>query len=155
MRIRRLRADELVTLVDDLWLPFAREMAAVDDFDTLAEQGVRREIHSYVTERFSDDDVATYVADDAELVGYVTVEKRSSPSVFARGQRGYVDGLYVVPKRRRERIASYLLARAEAWARRRGCDHLSLDVHAENETARSLYDDGEFETKRHRMTKRL
>lgn len=154
MRIRRLRADELATFVDDLWLPFARETAAMDDFDALAERGVRREVHSYVTERFSNDDVATYVADD-EPVGFVAVEKRSSPPVFARGPRGYVDGLYVAPERRRERIASHLLARAEAWARRRGCDHLSLDVHPENEVARSLYEDGGFETTRHRMTKGL
>ncbi|WP_458209327.1 GNAT family N-acetyltransferase [Haladaptatus sp. NG-SE-30] len=155
MQVRRLQATELVTFVDDLWLPFAREMAAMDDFDTLAEEGVRQNVFSYVKDRFSDDDIATYVADDDGLVGYVAVEKRSSPPVFARGPRGYVDGLYVVPDRRRESIATYLLVRAEAWARRQGCEYLSLDVHADNEVAQSLYQQSDYEMKRHRMTKRL
>ncbi|WP_458189928.1 GNAT family N-acetyltransferase [Haladaptatus sp. NG-WS-4] len=155
MQVRRLRVDELIAFVDDLWLPFAREIATIDDFDTLAESGVRQNVYSHVKDRFSDDDVATYVADDGELVGYVTVEKRCSPPVFVRGPRAYVDGLYVVPSRRREGIASYLLVRSETWARRQGCEHLSLDVHAENEVAKSLYRRNDFETKRHRMTKRL
>ncbi|WP_049972436.1 GNAT family N-acetyltransferase [Haladaptatus cibarius] len=156
MRIRRLRATELVRFVDDLWLPFAREMAAMDEFDTLAEHGVRANVFSYIKDRYSDDDIATFVADDGdELVGYVTVEKRASPPVFVRGPRGYIDSLYVVRSRRESGIATRLMLRAESWARRQGCEYLSLDVHADNEIAQSLYRRDEFEIKRHRMTKRL
>ncbi|WP_435157777.1 GNAT family N-acetyltransferase [Haladaptatus sp. DFWS20] len=75
--------------------------------------------------------------------------------MFARGSRGYIDGLYVVRNRRQDGIASRLLWRAERWARREGCVYLSLDVHADNDIAQSLYLRDDFETKRHRMTKRL
>ncbi|WP_423746291.1 GNAT family N-acetyltransferase (plasmid) [Haladaptatus sp. SPP-AMP-3] len=155
MRIRRLRGTELVQFVDELWLPFAREMATMDDFDTLADSGVRVNVLSYVKDRFSDADIATFVAEDDGLIGYVSVEKRASPPVFARGPRGYIDGLFVRRGRRREGIASALLERAEAWARRLGCEFVSLDVHADNHVAQSLYRRDDYVTKRHRMTKRL
>ena len=155
MRIRRLRAGELVAFVDDLWVPFAREMAALDDFDTLADHGVRANVFSYVKDRFSDADIATFVAEDDDLVGYVSVEKRTPPPVFARGPRGYVDGLFVREQYRRHGIAEALLSRAESWARRQDCEYISLDVHAENHVAQSLYRRNDYVTKRHRMTKRL
>ncbi|WP_231187193.1 GNAT family N-acetyltransferase [Haladaptatus sp. DYF46] len=155
MRIRRLRGSELVRFVDELWLPFAREMAAMDDFDTLADSGVRENVFSYVKDRFSDDDIATFVAEEDGLVGYVSVEKRSSPPVFARGPRGYIDGLFVCVDHRQEGVASALLSRAEAWARRLECEFVSLDVHADNHVARSLYRRADYVTKRYRMTKRL
>ncbi|GAA5048984.1 hypothetical protein ACFFQF_25455 [Haladaptatus pallidirubidus] len=88
MRIRRLRATEFVSFVDDLLLPFAREMAILDEFDTLADRGVRANVFSYVEDRHSGDDTVTFVAADGdELVGHVTVEKRASPrcSSAARG----------------------------------------------------------------------
>ncbi|KZN22751.1 hypothetical protein A4G99_18690 [Haladaptatus sp. R4] len=155
MRIRRLRAGELVRFVDDLWVPFAREMAEMDDFDTLADHGVRANVFSYVKDRFSDASIATFVADDDGLIGYVSVEKRDSPPVFARGPRGYIDGLFVRRSHRRHGIATALLSRAESWARRQGCEFISLDVHAENRVAQSLYRRDDYVTKRHRMTKRL
>ncbi len=155
MRIRRLRAGEIVSFVDDLWVPFAREMATIDDFDTLADHGVRAQVFSYVKDRFSDSDIATFVAEENDLIGYVSVEKRVAPPVFARGPRGYVDGLFVREKYRRHGIASALLSRAESWARRQDCEFVSLDVHAENHVAQSLYRCEEYATKRHRMTKRL
>ncbi len=155
MDVRRLRATELVPFVDDLWFPFAREMATIDEFDTLADHGVRANVFPYVKDRYSDSDIAIYVAVDGELVGFVSVEKRDSPPVFARDSRGYIDGLFVVRRRRQEGVASRLLSRAEAWARRQGCEYLSLDVHADNEVAQSLYLQDDFEIKRHRMTKRL
>lgn len=154
MRIRRLRADELATFVDDLWLPFAREMATIDDFDTLAEQGVRQSVNSYVADRFSDDDIATHVADDTGIVGYVTVEKRSLPPCSHEAHEG-TSMDYTSCRTAAGSISHPTSSRAEEWARRRGCDHLSLDVHAENQVAWSLYENGEFATKRHRMTKRL
>lgn len=150
--IRPLRADELESLVENLWVPFAEEMADVDEHDALAEEGLRENAVEYWREQFENDDRATFVAVDGEdLVGYVSIEHRASPPVFARGDAGFVHGLYVVPDYRGRGLASMLFERAREWADERGCVYLSLGVHPDNEPARSVYREWGFEPVREKL----
>jgi ribosomal protein S18 acetylase RimI-like enzyme len=155
MEIRPLRHDEVGRLIDDLWLPFAEEMAEIDSYNELAEDA-RDQAFSYKRERVQDDDVATFVAvAGEELAGYVEGEYRAPPPVFVRGPEVYVEGVYVRPGYRREGLAEDLMDRIEDWAVERRCRRVSLDVNAANETARKLYEKRGYSVKRHRMVREL
>jgi GNAT superfamily N-acetyltransferase len=167
VRIRELAADEVETLVDELWLPFAREMAAAESHDALADEAaVREQAVEYRRGRLDDEDVVTYVAeaedddedtggDAAELLAYAEAEVRESPPVFERGAECYVHGVYVRPDHRAEGLADDLMARLEAWGRERGCEHATLDVHPGNEAAKALYDDRGYRVLREKLALEL
>jgi ribosomal protein S18 acetylase RimI-like enzyme len=176
--IRRLRASDVRPLVTGLWLPFAREMAALADRNALADDvdlvaagvGHRRD-------RLDDEAVCTWVAVDDEsgaeddesgdtdaeaaaadravadgrLVGYAAAEVESSAPVFAAGDRLHVTELYVRPPRRGEGLGRRLLDRVRTAAAERGCEHVTLDVDAENRDAREFYEAVGFEPARLRM----
>lgn len=161
MQVREVAPGEVERLVEELWLPFAREMEAIESHDALAdEETVRAEAVEYRRERLDDDDVATYVVDagdgerrdgGAELIAYAEAEVRASPPVFERGDECYVHGVYVVPDHRGAGIAEDLMARIEEWGRERGCEYATLDVHPDNAAAKSLYDDRGYEVLREKM----
>lgn len=151
MEIRRLRADEIEFLVDDLWLPFAREMADLDSFNRLATDP-RQDAIGYRHELFEDGNTATYLAEDEErVVGYAVVVYQESPPVFERGPKGSIEEVYVVPDRRGEGIATALMDRVEQWAAKRGCERTELSVNADNDAAIALYESRGYSIRRHRM----
>ncbi len=155
--IRRLRESEVRTLVEDLWLPFSEEMAALDRYEALADDvDVVAEAVAYRERRLRDDDAAHFVAERARrLAGYVHVEHRAAPPVFARGDEAHVVGLYVRPADRGDGVASALLTRAERWAGERDCEYVTLSVGVDNAAARGLYDDRGYEPFRERRRRRL
>lgn len=122
------------------------EFSAVDDAVAEAEDCSRW---------LDDDDRTIFVAYDPEPVGTVSGGVSSSPALYERGSNCYIDGLYVVPERRREGIAGDLLDRIADWAESRGCERLSLSVHVDNDTALEFYEDHDFETKFYSLRKRL
>lgn len=148
MDIRPLRRGEVPALVEELWLPFAEEMADLDAYEALAD-GVdaAAEAIEHRRERLAADDGVDLVAeaDDGSLAGYVAAEVRPTPPVFARGDACRVTGVYVRPADRGAGLGGRLLARAEAWGRERGCEHATLSVHPDNATARRLYDGRGYE----------
>ncbi len=75
------------------------------------------------------------VADrDGAVEGYATTE-------FRRGARvGHLASIAVAPDAAGRGLGRALLSAAEAGARARGCDRLRLEVRADNEAARRLYD---------------
>jgi ribosomal protein S18 acetylase RimI-like enzyme len=156
MDVRPLRQDEVAALVDDLWLPFAEEMAEIDPYNELAEDA-REHAFPYRRDRLHDDDVETFVAvtENGAFAGYVEGEYRSPPPVFARGPECYVEGVYVRPEYRDRGLADRLMSRIEDWAIERGCDRLSLDVNEANEAAMALYEKRGYSIKRHRMIREL
>ena len=154
--IRPLREDEIETLVENLWLPFAEEMAARFDYDALAEEGVYENTVAYRREQFERDDWTTFVAEaDGEIVGYVSIEYAESPPVFARGDAGHVTEIYVAPNDRGEGLASDLFDRAVEWADEQGCEQLKISVHPDNEPARSVYREWGFEQVREHLVQPL
>jgi GNAT superfamily N-acetyltransferase len=153
MDIRVPADSERAAVADRLLRPAYREAEARDPaFSDLAEYAVADEDCS----RWLDDDDRTmFVAYDAGPVGSVTGGVTDSPALYTRGKNCYVDGLYVVPERRREGIAGRLLERMKAWGRERGCEHASLSVHVDNEVAISFYEAHGFEPKFHSLRQRL
>lgn len=150
--LRRLRADELDRFVERLWRPFAAEMADLDRAERLAEDvDVEALAVEHRRERLADDRVAQFVAvRDGALVGYVDVEERPAPPVFARGPGAHVGDLYVRPEHRGAGLGSRLLDRAEAWARERDHERVTLSVLLANDAARRLYDERGYEPVRER-----
>jgi ribosomal protein S18 acetylase RimI-like enzyme len=150
--IRRLRADELDRFVERLWRPFAEEMAELDRAERLDDDV---DVHSLAVEhrreRLAEDGVAQFVAERGDdLVGQVHVGEQSAPPVFARGDAAHVVGLYVRPEHRGAGLGSRLLDRAEAWARERDHERVTLSVSLENDAARRLYDERGYEPVRER-----
>lgn len=155
MNVRPLRADEIDQLIDDLWLPFAREMADLDPYNELAEN-VRADARSYRQAKLEDESTATFVAtvDDA-LAGYVRVTAEKAPPVFARGPEATIGEVYVAPSHRGASLATALLDRAESWAEDRGCEFATLSVNERNKTAQSVYESRDYSIRRYKMDKRL
>lgn len=146
--VRPIEPDELGRLVDDCWLPFAGEMAELDDYNALVENP-RPAAVDYRRERFDDDDAATFVADDGgDLIGYVALSRSEPAPVFDRGPTGEIGEVYVRPECRGEGVATALLDRAHEWAAARGCERTALSVNVANEAARSLYDGQGYDSRR-------
>lgn len=162
MIVRRLREDDLPELVEDVWHPFSREMAELDSYNALVPRydeltdEARSEAVEYRREQYRDDDHAIFVADcDGEIAGYAHVKVSETPKVFARGAESNISEVYVAPDHRGKGIAGELMDRAEKWADDRGCEYVTLSVNADNETARQVYESRGYETRRHKMDKRL
>lgn len=153
MDVRVPSDSERAAVADRLLRPAYREAEARDPpFNDLDEDAVASEDCS----RWLDsDDRTMFVAYDAAPVGCVSGGVADSPALYSRGKNCYVDGLYVVPERRREGVASDLLERMKAWGRERGCEYASLSVHVANEAALSFYENQGFEPKYHSLRQRL
>jgi GNAT superfamily N-acetyltransferase len=146
MQIREATPDDAQTVKQDLLVPGFRESAAVDPaFSELDEDGVA----DAGIDRWLDDDTRVlFVAetDDGELAAHISGDRHDSVPIYARGAYASVDGLYVKPEYRREGLASRLFDRIEDWAADRGCEHVGVSAHVDNEAAVELYDD-RFERK--------
>jgi hypothetical protein len=51
MNIKEADVSDAENLVDELWIPLAKEMEEVSEFNTLAESGVRSDAVKYFTDR--------------------------------------------------------------------------------------------------------
>lgn len=172
MEIRPLLPDEAAVrrYVEELWLPYHRDLEATvdahalaDDVDLVAEEVEFRldllEEESYrawiavdaTRDERSRGDVA--LADvDGDLVGFVTTDVDESPTVFDRLNRLIVGDIYVREPYRGTGLARDLIDRAAERAREAGCANLTLDVDVDNERAVAFYEKLGFETHRRRMT---
>ena len=155
MEIRPIRHQEIDALIRELWLPFAREMADLDPFDDLVDEPLET-AREYREAHFEDPNVETFVVDaEGGLAGYAVVDHQESPPPFDRGSSARVEEVYVAPAFRGEGLGGTLFDRIESWALERGCEHVSLEVNARNESAIDLYDHRGFTVRRHRMDKPL
>jgi GNAT superfamily N-acetyltransferase len=155
MEIRELRRDEIESLVFDCWLPFAEEMAALDEYNALAED-IEEDALTHRREQFENEDVVIYVAvENGHLVGYVSAERSDTAPVFQRGMAVNVAELYVIKSHRREGVASELMDHAERWAAERGAERVTLSVNRANGSARALYNRRGYDVRRHKMDKTI
>lgn len=155
MEIRPLRAADIDRLIEELWLPFAREMADLDPYNALADD-VRPDARVYRQSNLDDSDTATFLATDEDMfAGYAVVMADPSPPVFARGREATIQEVYVSPDVRGSGVATALMDRAESWARARDCEYVTLSVTERNETARAVYDSRGYDGCRYKMDKRL
>lgn len=168
MDIRPLPPEEAPVrrYVEDLWVPYHRELEATveshalaDGVDLLAEETAFR------LERLADEDVRAWVAVDrdggtdggdltdesATFAGFVTAELDRSPPVFDRPDRMVVGDIYVRGPYRGSGLAESLVGRVADHARETDCPELALDVDADNDRALAFYDRLGFARYRHRM----
>lgn len=148
MEICQASRDDAVAIVEELWLPFAREMAELDDYNALAA-GAREVAIEHRREKLSKAEYCVQLAvEDGTFVGLASAELQASSPVFERGSTLGISEVYVRPKWRRQGIASALLDTLEAWGNEREYETVSLTVNANNHAAKAFYEDWGFETKR-------
>jgi ribosomal protein S18 acetylase RimI-like enzyme len=125
---------DLAGTLTDLWIALADSQRAHGSHIYPEEN--RTQIREKVVRHAVDD--AVLVARDDGIVGFVTFDIQTG--VFEQDcARGIVENIFVRPERRGEGIGSALLAAAERRLTARGIDVISLEVMADNETAREFY----------------
>ncbi|WP_394741145.1 GNAT family N-acetyltransferase [Natronococcus roseus] len=172
MEFRRLRPDEAAVrhYVEELWLPYRRELESIVEGHALAADVdlVAAEV-AYRLKRLAADGHRTWIAvdgldadgstdpvfrpdSDGDLAGFVTTDVDESPAVFDRPDRLTVGDLYVRESYRGTGLVDALLERAVERARAVGCEALSLEVDVDNERAIAVYERHGFETDRRRLS---
>lgn len=158
MHVRRLDESDLPAFVDELYLPFAREMAEVDEYNALAdEEQVRESNAAYRRDQLAKRDTRIWVAesDGGDFAGYVCASVKEAPPIFERGATLSVAELYVRPDHRGEGVADDLLDRAADWGVERDCERLGLSVNTGNERARAFYERRGLEVRRLKLDRPL
>lgn len=154
MEIRRLQEGEIPALVDELWLPFSQEMAALDPYNELADDGVREHALDHREKQCEDDSTVIFVAADGDsLAGHAVAQYSESAPVFARGPAVNLGELYVRPERREAGLATALVERVETWATAHDAERIKLSVNDHNQAARSLYEELGFSVRRLKLDK--
>jgi ribosomal protein S18 acetylase RimI-like enzyme len=157
VNLRPLTADDLAQFVDELWLPFAEEMAELDSFNQLADDvDCRTEAIAHRRKRLESNQIRTIVAEDVgTLAGYVSGSCSESPSVFARGDELHISEVYVAPGYRRQGLAGELLDTLEAWGQAQGAAYAELSVNVRNEAALACYERRGYQERRLKLTREL
>lgn len=155
MDVRRAGPDDVSALVGELWIPFYRELATLDEWDALTDADLAAEGRDHFERAFDREDVVVLLATEDGVSGFATVERRKSPPIVDRHTVVHVHELYVRPGARRRGVATALLQRVERLCRDVDCDGVELAVHPENDRAYRLYESAGFRSTRHRMVKRV
>ncbi len=113
-------------LLRELWLAFSSEVPPASHVD-VDEEHELREVAEYVR-----DHVALVAAGGDSVGGFVLARMRGA-------RHGWISDLYVVPDARRSGLAAALVREAAARLRAHGADVVSLEVQAENASARAVY----------------
>jgi ribosomal protein S18 acetylase RimI-like enzyme len=170
MHVQELPPEEgaVRRFVEDLWVPYHRDLEATVDGDALADDAalVAEEL-AFRLDRLEDEAYRAWVAvrdatadvdlaaGDGHLAGFVTTEVDESPSVFDRPDRLVIGDLYVEAPARGTGLARDLVDRAVERARTAECRELALDVDADNGRALAFYEKLGFRAHRYRMTASL
>lgn len=156
MDIVEAEVSDAERLVDDLWIPLAKEMEEVSEFNRLADSGVRSDAVKYFTDRLRKDEHTFLIAEeDGKYAGFVSIEERSARPVFERDKYGHIHELYVAKDFRRQGIASKLLDSVEELCREKDFDMIRLSVNVRNDSAQDLYRKKDFYAERTMMIKDL
>ena len=82
---------------------------------------------------------AVYIADDGNPVGFMELGTRPYAEGCVTSPVAYVEGLYVMPEKRRQGIGRLLIDKAEDWARGRGLAELASDALIGNEASIAMH----------------
>jgi ribosomal protein S18 acetylase RimI-like enzyme len=176
MELRRLPPERgaVRRYVEELWLPYHRELEAVVDRHALADgvDLVAEEVE-FRLDRLGAEEYRALVAvdeppeheresgatleatgdgHDGDLVGFVTTDVDEAPTVFDRPDQLVVGDIYVREPYRGTGLARRLLDRAAGRAREADCPELALDVDVDNGRAVGFYETVGFEPRRSRMS---
>ncbi|MFB6208272.1 MAG: GNAT family N-acetyltransferase [Candidatus Nanohaloarchaea archaeon] len=154
MEIREARPDEANMIVEELWMPLAREMEQVSEYNSLSSKAESKQ-KEYREKMLEESDRVTFVAEEDGAIGFVAAKIDEPPPVFSRGYTLHISELYVRKTYRREGIATELMERVIDWGRERGCESVELHVDTPNTEAIEFYREHGFEEKRKVLRKEL
>ena len=83
--------------------------------------------------------------DQGEPLGFAEVSLRHHVDGCHTSPVGYLEGLFVVPRRRRQGLARQLVEAAEDWVRARGCQEFASDIEIGNEIGQQTHQGLGFE----------
>ena len=152
-RVRAVREDDLESLVDDLWLPYAARVAEHDPGrepspdargrvlahhrDLVTDPGATSLVAVPVGGGFGDGRFGASEYGGADPVGFATARRDDQPLGFAGAPRAVLEALYVLPPLRRRGIARALLDAVTEWAGEVGCGDVVASVPEGDEAARA------------------
>ena len=84
-------------------------------------------------------DELVLVAQDEDIVGYLTCSIKDLPLSMKIGKIGHVGGVYVIPAYRRRVIAVALMKEALKWLKERKVEYVDLNVDVQNAVAFAAY----------------
>jgi len=155
MQIREAKKPEAERITRQLWLPLAREMEETSSYNELKDNLDIGSCIEHKREGIREEGEYVFIAEDRELLGFVSATIKETPPVFTRGDKMKINELYVKPEARRKGIASKLLEKAEKTAEKENCDTVELYVNVRKQKAKQAYMKNGFETERERMIKNI
>jgi ribosomal protein S18 acetylase RimI-like enzyme len=169
VNVRELPPEERAVrrYVEDLWVPYNRELEGIVEGFSLAEDvdvvpaELEYRLDRLDSETFrcwiavDGEDGAELAATDGDFVGFVTTDLDEAPPVFDRPDRVVICDLYVEEPYRGTGLARELVGIASTEARERGCPELKLEVDVPNDRAVAFYEKLGFEPVRHAMVREL
>lgn len=85
------------------------------------------------------------VAEDQDrIIAYIRAEIKKRPPIFQTLKWGYISGLYVDEKYRRQGIATQLLEKIYPWLKKKKMKYLEIGVHFKNPAAKAIYQKQQF-----------
>jgi ribosomal protein S18 acetylase RimI-like enzyme len=166
MHIRRVRNEEdsMRRFVEELWLPYQRDLETSVDSHVMAEAINVDEIVEFLADYLDAatkrlwvalddvDDLTGPIADlDATFAGFLTTSLQTPPSKYATPDRLSLGNFYVDPAYRGTGLADDLVARGIQHAREDGAEEFSLNVAADNDRALAYYEKLGFNVARYEM----
>jgi aminoglycoside 6'-N-acetyltransferase I len=76
---------------------------------------------------------------DSACVGFLEMSIRNFADGCVTDRVAYVEGIYVEPPHRQQRIGLQLLKRGEQWAREKGCTEMASDVEIGNNSSMAFH----------------
>jgi len=78
--------------------------------------------------------------ENGEYLGFINLSLRSD---YVQGSSsspvGYVEGIYVKPKYRKQGVAKELIKQAEKWSKKQGCKELGSDAELRNTVSQKFH----------------
>jgi len=166
MHVRRVRNEEdsMRRFVEELWLPYHRDLDAAVGSHAMAEDVAVDDIVEFRTDYFDDpsrrlwvalddvDDQAGSLSElDATFAGFLSTSLKTPPAKFENPDQLHLGNFYVDPAYRGDGLADDLIARAVQHAREDGAVELTLEVNVNNERALAYYEKLGFDVSKYRM----
>ena len=156
MEIREAKPSEAEEITRELWLPLAREMEEVSEYNELKEDlDIQNSIEHKRSKIESEDGFFFVAVEEDNLTGFISATVEESVPIFSRGDKMTINELFVEKESRRKGFASELIDKIEEIAAEQDVETVELSLDVENEAARGIYEKHGFEVKRQRMVKTL
>jgi len=116
MMIKQLKEKDL-----PLWLHLRHQLWPNHTLEALNDECVK--IYNHLHE------MPVFIAlHQKDIVGFIEVSIKNHAPGCHTTNIGYIEGWYVIPKMRKQGIGRKLILKAEAWARRKGCQEMASDT---------------------------